>query len=55
MLAVVAVVLLAVAWFEHGAGASHVSAWFNWQGLALLGLFALALHFCWPWTPWRRQ
>jgi hypothetical protein len=53
MLGVLAAILLAVAFFEHGAG-GHVPAWFDWQGTALLGLFALALHLCWPWTPWKR-
>lgn len=54
MLAVIAVILFAVAWFEHGAGSGHVSAWFSWQGTMVLGFFFLALHLCWPWTPWRR-
>jgi len=49
----IAAILLAVAFFEHGAG-GHVSVWFNWEGTMILGLFFLALHVCWPWTPWRR-
>lgn len=54
MLGVIAAILFAVSWFEHGAGSGHVPAWFNWQGTMVLGLFFLALHAYWPWTPWKR-
>jgi hypothetical protein len=54
MLAVVAAILLAISFFERGAGAGHVSAWFGWQGTMVLGLFFLALHLAWPWAPWQR-
>jgi hypothetical protein len=55
VLAVLAVILFAISFFEHGAG-GHVSAWFSWQGTMLLGLAALALHLVSPspWWPWKR-
>jgi hypothetical protein len=54
MFAVIATVLFAISWFEHGAGSGSASAWFNSQGTLILGLVALALHMCAPWTPWKR-
>lgn len=56
MLAILAAILFSIAWFIHGAGVTNVPAWFNWQGLALLGLICLALSVAWPViTGWRRQ
>lgn len=55
MLAVIAAILLAVAWFIHGSGAGHVPVWFNAEGLVILAWVLLALHLAWPVYPWRRQ
>ena len=55
MLAVIAAILAAIAWFIHGAGASHVPVWFNATGLVILAVVFLALHLAWPVYPWRRQ
>lgn len=53
MLGIVAVILFAISWFEHGAGASNVPAWFNSEGTLILGFVFLALHLVWP-IPLRR-
>lgn len=46
MLAVIAAILFAVAWVIQGSGA-HMPIWFDWNGLALLGLIFLALSLIW--------
>ena len=53
MLAIIAAICLAISWFEHGAKASGVPAWFDSQGLLILGLLFAVLHLCWP-IPLRR-
>lgn len=52
MLAIVALILAVIAWFEHGAKVTGVPAWFDSYGLAVLALAALAAHLFWP--TWRR-
>ena len=54
MLAIIGAICFAISWFIHGSGASGVPVWFNWQGLAVLGLVFVALHLIWP-IPLRRQ
>lgn len=48
MLAFIAALLFGFAWLIHGSGA-HLPVWFNAEGMALLGLVALALSG--PWHP----
>lgn len=48
MLAIIAAILFVLAWFEHGAKVTGVPAWFDWQGLALLGLVCVAADLFWP-------
>lgn len=43
MAAVLALLAFVVAFIFHGAG-FNPGAWFNWQGLAVLGLVFVALH-----------
>lgn len=52
MLAVLALILFVVSWFEHGSAATGIPVWFDWQGVALLGLACVAAHLFWP--SWRR-
>lgn len=48
MLAFLAALLFGFAWLIQGSGA-HLPVWFDWQGMALLGLACLALSG--PWHP----
>jgi hypothetical protein len=52
MLAIIALVLFLLSWFLHGAQVANLPAWIDWQGLAILGLAAVAAHLMWP--TWRR-
>lgn len=55
MLAILAALLFGFAWLLHGSGA-HMPVWWNWEGMALLGLVSLALSLIWhPVIPVRRQ
>ena len=54
MAAVVAVIFFAVAFIFYAAKSGGTVPW-TWQGFALLGLIAVAVHFVWSWWgTWRR-
>jgi len=55
MLAVLAAILFAVSWVLHGIGPAHIPVWFDWQGVALLGLVSLALYAAGAGPAWPRR
>ena len=52
MFGLIAAICFAVAFILHWAGGGHNPV--DPAGLGYLGLFFLALHLLWPWTPWNR-